>query len=627
MARCIVSGCNMYRKNDTTPRGTLHLLPKTSSQIKKWLLQTGEDYGDIDKFVEHVQGKRGYYRMCAWHFTSDSYYTCGTLKRLKSKAIPTIFRKALPGTSSGKDEGTDSSEMESSATLNLPPIFPEKDDMCIAQQIGNYPQDMTDSFVVASDEKKMAESILNHTLEIISLLTGEVSLVQQLTNSLKISEMSNDNMMTERILHHVQEIIHLLTSEEYAFVKKNPSNKSIHQLSGECEGAAVSTETDEQIQGHKEKVDESIKAPNPCEFPSHEDQGPCSLNISIDPKLEPITRDLQEVKEEEIPVNISEAPSNVQPSKIEPEEPNLRGQHEVKEEETLGNIDKGSYSINPRLEEKDPNMSDLKEVKDEEIPVNVAEGRNDDMDTVSIIKAEEDHRDEMDILQVTVPSDLGADGSMFRNAVGHNPGLDKDGLKINNGAIHVNTPCTNGDNSEIINMANEFICTFCRKHFSNEYSLVTHQTIHTGQKPFICPYCEKIFSHKSHLLAHQRIHAGEKPFTCSECGKGFTDQSGLNRHKKIHTGDKPFACSECGKCFGRQSTLITHMRIHTGEKPFSCSQCEKSFTTHSNLISHQRVHADKEPFSCSECGRCFKYRSQMMNHYHAPNVGKVVKLV
>ncbi|KAM3921995.1 uncharacterized protein RB166_011299 [Leptodactylus fuscus] len=159
-----------------------------------------------------------------------------------------------------------------------------------------------------------------------------------------------------------------------------------------------------------------------------------------------------------------------------------------------------------------------------------------------------------------------------------------------------------------------YLCTDCGKCFNQKAHLVKHQAIHTEEKTFSCPECEKCFTHKSDLVTHQRTHAVERPFSCSECGKCFNHRSHLAKHQMIHTGEKPFSCTECGKCFNHRSHLAKHQMIHTGEKPFSCTECGKSFTGKSSLIRHERTHTGEKPFSCSQCGKCFIQKSHLVKH-------------
>ncbi|KAM4642311.1 uncharacterized protein O3C94_016676 [Discoglossus pictus] len=672
MARCIVSGCNMYKKNDTTPRGMLHLLPQTSSQIKRWLLQTGEDYGDIDKFVEHVKAKRTYYRMCAWHFTCDSYYMCGTLKRLKSDAIPTIFRKTSSENSSGKDQAC------GSGTVNLPQTPPKKDDTCIPQQIVKHPQHMTDCLLMTNDEKKMTEQILTHTLEIIILLTGKVSLVQQLTNSLKISEMSNDKTMTEKILHHAEEIINLLTREvnnvsrphgptvqglhSFSLIPQYPiTNYTVHQTyrpkggkhqPSQSEDSTVST-------GHKEiGVDKVLHT---CQFPSHVSPGDVNtVNVQSDEQIEELSVRCQMEDQQGIQENTG---SGRHDENLYPELINKEGEYET-EENDIEQMEIQSHQctdsekvttsiISKRDQQEETNVSSHQQIKKEEIHINISEGlHNENLDTVLAIKEEEDEMDERDILQVTIQSDLCAGPSSWTSAEQekelvakkHQELEEEIPINISDGVgqhsrssrsvhwvtgeigstdvhreavVYIKKPIkettkTSG-NGNILAIKNK-----STEHLDGSVSYnvqsLSHQNIPTGDKPFACSECERCFSEKRALVSHEKVHKGDKPFACSDCGKGFVNKTFLVKHQRIHTGEKPFACSECGKCFGKKTILVTHEKIHASEKSFACSECGKCFSQKSNLDKHQRTHTGEKPFKCSECGKCFSQKYTLVTH-------------
>uniref|UniRef100_A0A8C5M852 C2H2-type domain-containing protein n=1 Tax=Leptobrachium leishanense TaxID=445787 RepID=A0A8C5M852_9ANUR len=150
-----------------------------------------------------------------------------------------------------------------------------------------------------------------------------------------------------------------------------------------------------------------------------------------------------------------------------------------------------------------------------------------------------------------------------------------------------------------------FKCSECGKGFATLKEHVKHKRLHLRTKQFKCLDCGRCFTQAAYLASHRQIHSEERPFKCAECNRCFTQAAHLASHRQIHSGERPFKCLECGEHFAWSSQLDSHKRAHTGERSFKCPQCDKCFPSTTQLRKHMHIHMAEKPFKCGDCGKCF----------------------
>uniref|UniRef100_A0A8C5PFZ2 C2H2-type domain-containing protein n=1 Tax=Leptobrachium leishanense TaxID=445787 RepID=A0A8C5PFZ2_9ANUR len=103
----------------------------------------------------------------------------------------------------------------------------------------------------------------------------------------------------------------------------------------------------------------------------------------------------------------------------------------------------------------------------------------------------------------------------------------------------------------------------------------------------------------------------EQPFSSNVYWENSTDSAVKYQH--IYTDRQLFSCLECGNQFTDSIALQKHQKIHNGKR-FKCTDCGKCFSRAGNLAKHKMIHTGEKPFNCTDCGKCFTRASNLETH-------------
>ncbi|XP_075698146.1 uncharacterized protein LOC142663412 [Rhinoderma darwinii] len=675
MPRCFVERCHNYGGKRLNI--ILHSFPNHLEKIKTWLRcieGSGHVVRDIEELAERIfQGKtNNRFRVCSEHFTEASYQPSGLRKTLRKDALPTIFRdvppqkcpwqKVRPALKSARLEPGEPRR----GTLtpyqpnpqNMIPINPSvvldhhrhaRGNVKATVKVTEYFQQNTkktakDDSSLGPKRMDVTHVILNLTLEIICLLTGEDYIVVKKTSGHgegwrrtqgpvllpPLDSLVHARKNEQKILDLTNKIIELLTGEEWEYVEDPQKDVGVeshqalssldHMVNGLSDHPSVGILEESLSCEEKEAI------PSPTDHTQHwfsnvkvESVSPEGRNIT-DPNISTSTDETQlypstPIKEEPSSRDDGNLPDPEISTPTDQTQPRHASPHIKEEHFSCGSGNLTDLAMSTPRADAPPCASFIKPE-----PVTYEGGNIADPTVYNVEHYSPASMEEPYSCNEGNPADYTPQHPALAEPVSCAEGMavDTDTYKGTQPSS-THTECENEDYSlfDKGNLDTDIYAlikhaqakyTFTRiedgssseeEENSKDTELLTPAD-HTAQctsngaaetvpQTFQCPDCSECFTRKSGLINHRRNHRQEK-LTCSKCGKVFSKRSSLQNHLTLHTGEKPYACPICGKCFARKSNLISHETIHSGKASFICAECGRYFVCKVHLTKHQIIH-------------------------------------
>uniref|UniRef100_A0A8C5QX81 Uncharacterized protein n=1 Tax=Leptobrachium leishanense TaxID=445787 RepID=A0A8C5QX81_9ANUR len=676
MPKCIVSGCKNTTRKATSNRGIkMHGFPYNLDRIKLWLLQTGQNFGDIDYFAQQIldRKKTDAFRLCSAHFLPENYITSGRRVVLRTEAVPTVFpgreapsvmKSDAPLSSNGliggvyedsSDEDAERIRSDSSCTDRSPLMLVtvEEEEFCPYNNPGN------ENVCMGSDAFQEDLSPYR-TILMVDAGTSTEPLPSKADKCVQCPEFGLSFEKDPWIPHFSQFYrVPCFPPISYSLRYPVPNHRlPLHAWPSQKPSA-------ESIINYMSTYMRSMYSgaeylPNcPRKETKLENEINCELMLSDFNKvavyfskeewgcLKKEQKDLyKEVLMENYQILCSLGRANIKPpviSKIEQGlEPYAEDPWQMEDLSPFTN-NIGRAHVKPSVitnaeDAREPcAMDQWRPSGGPPITNKLEAGLTSPLHEGSICNwsqlhhgfdfkpgLSDPHENPYTALDLSV---IKRGKQSFEHSL---PKQEK--IHPGNGSF----PCLECGNTfptltqlmkhQRIHEGNgQYSCSECGKCFKSKSYLTIHQRTHTGEKPYLCSECGEGFISMSHLVVHHRVHVGMVQFICPECGDSFARKSELARHQRLHLGEAPYLCPECGKGFKRKSDLLSHHKSHAEERPYARGQCDKIYSRRSDLLVHQTTHAGEKPFSCTICGEGFIKNSDVIRHYKTHSVEKPFK--
>ncbi|KAM4031567.1 uncharacterized protein ACNLHF_018980 isoform 2-T2 [Anomaloglossus baeobatrachus] len=644
MPKCIVKGCqHSSGRKTSTPGVVLHPFPKDLVFIKKWLLQTKQDFGDLDMFAQGIlEGKMGVSRICSVHFAPECYSLFGSEKVLLDGAIPTIFPdRDKPAT--GKATGftpvlqtpvlqnvtlpiglwTNNVSVVSGMAQPGPGVTFSQDNIAVTNAVG-----VNSRLKRKPNKRRKPPTKSSHPAKSRCNLPGLAGTIFPDLSPGKVNKgvqwpeyETNVSGEAWKILHdHYYRMpsgIRYQDIDCYSLLKDYMVDCGFVSYSGasyweselfsmlQCVARFAAVNRSNKIKSAR-NLQQAVEI---ISMLSGEEWVIVNRN-SIDKSVHQLTGECP-VKCDDVAVYFTT------------EEWDYINEHRADYQDFITDPVTDTWEV-PEHWDSDTMTAEEVEVKEELVEY----AEEDDIE-------EEEEDDVKNPPKQVDSSDWEPGSAVESESEDSEDSYDQGKEEVDENPVKEEVqphPCdqcaeTFADDEalETHKMTHVEKCEDCEEEFTTKAELIKHRAENHAVKRFACTICGIQYDYKSQFIIHQRAHTGEKPFECEYCEAKFGYRSTLLLHERRHTNGKQFKCTKCDRRFDKKCDMIKHVKkahekTQATGKALKCSLCSKRFTRRSDMTKHvKKDHDSKKKFKCRKCGKIFAQQSSLEKHtweYH-----------